>query len=74
MAGIGPGCRIISNEILTRVVRKGGLPAGLTADRDAYDAWFRAKVREALKEERPPVPHAEVMAEMREPIDRKDRA
>ncbi|MBN4688527.1 type II toxin-antitoxin system RelB/DinJ family antitoxin, partial [Escherichia coli] len=34
--------------LLTRVAKEGGLPAGLTADPDAHDAWFRAKVREAL--------------------------
>lgn len=34
--------------LLTRVVKEGALPAGLTADPDAYDAWFKAKVREAM--------------------------
>ena len=35
--------------LLTRVAREGALPVGLTADPDAYDAWFRAKVQEALQ-------------------------
>ena len=40
-------------------------------DPDAYDAWLRAKVREALDDPRPLIPHAEAMAELRELIDRK---
>jgi hypothetical protein len=31
----------------------------------AYDAWFRAKVEASLSDERPPVPHDNVMSEMR---------
>ena len=31
----------------------------------AYDAWLRAKVAASLADERPPVPHDEVMAELR---------
>jgi hypothetical protein len=31
----------------------------------AYDAWFRAKVEASLADQRPPVPHDEVMAEIR---------
>ncbi|MBD3967339.1 type II toxin-antitoxin system RelB/DinJ family antitoxin, partial [Xanthomonas citri pv. citri] len=34
--------------LLTRVAKEGGLPAGLTTDPEAHDAWFRAKVREAM--------------------------
>ncbi len=34
--------------LLTRIVTEGGLPAGMTANPQAHDAWFRAKVREAL--------------------------
>ncbi|QRZ12957.1 type II toxin-antitoxin system RelB/DinJ family antitoxin [Paracoccus methylovorus] len=60
--------------LLTRIAREGGLPAGLTADPDAYDAWFRAKVREALEDEHPTTVHADVRAEMRGLIDRKRRA
>ena len=39
--------------LLTRVAAEGGLPAGLTADPDAYDSWFRDKVREALDDHSP---------------------
>ena len=31
--------------LLRRVAKEGGLPAGLTADPEAYDAWFRARCR-----------------------------
>lgn len=59
--------------LLTRVAREGGLPAGLTADPEAHDAWFRAKVHEALVDPRPAVPHQQVMDEMQALIDRKRR-
>jgi DNA-damage-inducible protein J len=59
--------------LLTRVAREGGLPAGLTADPEAHDAWFRAKVQEALADTRPTVPHRQVMDEAQARIDRKRR-
>ena len=60
--------------LLTRVATEGGLPAGLTADPDVYDAWFRAKVREALDDPRPASLHAQAMEEVQALIDRKRRA
>jgi DNA-damage-inducible protein J len=60
--------------LLTRVVKEGALPAGLTADPEAYDVWFRAKVRAALDDTRPPVSHGQVMNEAQALIDRKRRA
>jgi len=60
--------------LLTRVVKEGALPAGLTADPDAYDAWFRAKVQEALTDTQPPIPHQQVMDEAQALIDKKRRA
>jgi DNA-damage-inducible protein J len=60
--------------LLTRVVKEGALPAGLTADAEAYDAWFRAKVQEALADKRPAVPHEQVMHDAQTLIDRKRRA
>lgn len=50
------------------------MPAGLTTDPEAYDAWFRAKAQEALDDTRPPVPHRQVMDEAQALIDRKRRA
>jgi DNA-damage-inducible protein J len=60
--------------LLTRIVREGALPAGLTADPKAYDAWFRTKVQEALTDTRPMAPHEQVMDEAQALIDRKRRA
>ena len=60
--------------LLTRVAAEGGLPAGLTADPEAHDAWFRAKVREALDDPHPAVPHEQVMNETQALIDGKRRA
>lgn len=60
--------------LLTRVAAEGGLPAGLTVDPAAYDAWFRAKVQEALADPGPATPHDQVMQEARALIDGKRRA
>lgn len=60
--------------LLTRIAKEGGLPAGLTTEPEAYDAWFRAKVHEAIADPRPAIPHQQVMDEMQFLIDRKRRA
>lgn len=60
--------------LLTRVVDEGGLPAGLTQDPQAHDAWFAAKVHEALADPRPDASHRQVMDEAQALIDRKRRA
>ena len=60
--------------LLTRVVKEGALPAGLTADPAAYDTWFRAKVQEALADKRPAVPHDQVMRDAQALIDKQRRA
>lgn len=60
--------------LLTRVAKEGALPVGLTTDPQAYDAWFRAKVQEALADTRPASPHQQVMNETQVLIDRKRRA
>ena len=59
--------------LLTRIAKEGGLPAGLTTDPDAYDAWFRAKVQEALNDDSASVPHKDIMEEAQAVIDRKRR-
>src|SRR5690606_15476341 len=59
--------------LLTRVVKEGGLPAGLTLDPEAHDAWFTAKIRKALADTRPDVPHQQVMDEAQALIDKKHR-
>lgn len=48
--------------LLTRIANEGALPFELTSDPEAYDAWFRAKVQEALDDPRPDTPHEEVEA------------
>ena len=60
--------------LLTRIAAEGGLPAGLTMDPDAYDAWFRSKVREALDGPHSSTPHDQVMDDAQALIDAKRRA
>lgn len=52
--------------LLTRTAREGRLPFELAADREAYDTWFRAKVHEALMDNRPDVASEDVEAEFAE--------
>jgi DNA-damage-inducible protein J len=49
--------------LLTRTAREGALPFELIANPQSYDAWFRAKVREAMDDTRPDVSHEDVEAE-----------
>ncbi len=65
LSGVGLTLSDAVRILLTRVAAEGGLPAGLAADPDAYDAWFRAKVREALDDDRPATAHDDVMAQAR---------
>jgi len=60
--------------LLTRVAAEGGMPAGLVSDPEAYDAWFRAKVQEALEDKRPSLDQSEVMQKARDLIGNKRRA
>ena len=48
--------------LLTRIANEGALPAGLTVDAEAHDAWFRAKVQEALDDPRPARPAEDIEA------------
>lgn len=41
------------------------------AEKLTHDTWFRAKVREALADTRPDMPHQQVMDEVQALIDRK---
>ncbi len=74
LAGVGLTLSDAVRILLTRVAREGGLPAGLTADPDAHDAWFRAKVRDALEDPRPETPHTHVMQDAQALINKKRRA
>ena len=60
--------------LLTRIAKEGGLPAGLTTDPATYDAWFRAKVQQALVDPAPAIAHGQVMDDVQTLIDRKRRA
>ena len=73
LAGVGLTLSDAVRILLTRVATEGGLPAGLAVDREAHDAWFRTKVREALDDLRTPVPHSEAMVEAQALIDGKRR-
>ena len=74
LAGVGLTLSDAVRILLTRIAAEGGLPAGLTVDPDAYDAWFRVKVREALDERHPSTPHDRVMSDAQALIDAKRRA
>jgi DNA-damage-inducible protein J len=74
LAGFGLTVSDAVRILLTRIAKEGGLPAGLTSDPEAHDAWFRDKVREALADTRPAVPHRQMLDEAQALIDRKRRA
>ncbi|MEX3983308.1 type II toxin-antitoxin system RelB/DinJ family antitoxin [Paraburkholderia sp. EG287A] len=48
--------------LLTRIANEGALPFDFAVDPVAHDAWFRAKVHEALTDPRPAVADEEVEA------------
>lgn len=48
--------------LLTRIANEGALPFSLATDPAAHDAWFRAKVQQALEDPRPTAPHDDVEA------------
>lgn len=48
--------------LLTRTANEGALPFSLAKNAAEHDAWFRAKVQEALDDPRPGIPHEKVSA------------
>jgi DNA-damage-inducible protein J len=48
--------------LLTRTANEGVLPFTLAQNAAEHDAWFRAKVQEALDDPRPGIPHERVKA------------
>jgi len=48
--------------LLTRTAREGSVPIELLVEKRAYDAWFRARVQEALDDERSDIPDEEISA------------
>lgn len=73
LEGVGLTLSDAVRILLTRVAAERGMPAGLTADPDAYDSWFRAKVREAMDDPRPSVPHDQAMQDIQGAINAKRR-
>lgn len=73
LAGAGLTLSEAIRILLTRIVAEGGLPVALTTNPETYDAWFRAKVREALDDSRLSTPHDRVMQEIQALIDKKRR-
>ena len=74
LAGVGLTLSDAVRILLTRVAAEGGLPAGFATDPDAYDTWFRAKVKEALEDADPSIPHAQAMQDAQALIVAKRRA
>ena len=58
--GLGLTVSDVVRIVLTRVANEGALPVELVADTEAHDAWFRAKVQEALDDPRAALLQAEV--------------
>jgi DNA-damage-inducible protein J len=48
--------------LLTRTANEGALPFALAQNVAEHEAWFRAKVQEALDDPRPDIPHDEIEA------------
>ena len=52
--------------LLTRTANEGALPFELISNSEAHDAWFRAKVLEAMEDTQPGIPDEEVEAHFAE--------
>ena len=48
--------------LLTRTANEGAPPLELIGNAAAHDAWFRAKVQEAIDDRRPDIAHEDVEA------------
>jgi DNA-damage-inducible protein J len=74
LAGLGLTLSDAIRILLMRIDRDGALPVELVTNPETYDAWFRAKVREALADPSPPASHEQVMDEAQALIDSRRRA
>ncbi|MFG1365842.1 type II toxin-antitoxin system RelB/DinJ family antitoxin [Xanthobacter versatilis] len=52
--------------LLTRTANEGALPLELVTNSEAHDAWFRAKVQEALQDTRSDIPDEQAEAHFAE--------
>ena len=71
LANIGLTLSDAVRILLTRITKEGGLPAGLTVDPAAHQAWFEAQVKKALIDTNPSVSHQEVMDDVQAIINKK---
>jgi DNA-damage-inducible protein J len=62
LEGLGLTVSDVVRMLLTRIANEGNIPIELTVKREEYDAWFRAKVIEAMSDPRPTVAHDQVEA------------
>ncbi|MGD0736281.1 MAG: type II toxin-antitoxin system RelB/DinJ family antitoxin [Terracidiphilus sp.] len=60
LAGLGMTVSDAVRMLLTRTANEGVLPLSQSRTPAEQDAWFRARVQEALDDMRPGVPHDEV--------------
>jgi DNA-damage-inducible protein J len=66
LEGMGLTVSDVVRILLTRTANEGTLPLELVSNSDAHDAWFRAKVLQALVDERPDIDDAEAEARFTE--------
>jgi len=62
LADIGLTVSDVVRIVLTRTANEGELPFALKNSAAEHDAWFRAKVQEALDDHAPGIPHEKVEA------------
>ena len=62
LEGLGLTVSDVVRMLLTRIANEGNFPIELAVKREEYDAWFRAKVLEAMNDSRPAVAHDQVEA------------
>lgn len=62
LEGLGLTVSDAVRMLLTRIANEGALPLELALQPEVHDAWFRAKVREALDDAAPHLEHEEVEA------------
>src|SRR5579859_924395 len=64
--GLGLSVSDLVRMVLTKTARQKALPVGLVVTEEGHDAWFRAKVQEALNDPRPGITNEEAKLRMRQ--------
>ncbi|MDW5267972.1 MULTISPECIES: type II toxin-antitoxin system RelB/DinJ family antitoxin [Acidobacteriaceae] len=62
LSDIGLTVSDVVRIVLTRTANEGEVPFSLTDNTSEHDAWFRARVREALDDRKPGISHDKVEA------------